>query len=101
MISTIAAAAVFTSIFAVHDLRGKLADGDFAAVARWYLTPGAIFFTAGIFWDLLRKNTSFAAPFYIAGLIILLSSLTMIAYFGPTVQWLGFAQAQDTRSLRN
>lgn len=99
VVSTIAIAACFTAIFAMHDLRGKLADGDFAAVARWYLTPGVMFFAVGIFWDLLRKNASFAAPFYIAGLLLLLLSLSLIAYFGPTVQWLGLARAHDGTQL--
>jgi hypothetical protein len=97
VISTVATVAVATSIFALHDLRGQLSDSHFDTVAGWYLVPGLLLFVLGMTWDLVHKNPFFAAPFYIVGLTLLLSSMTLIAYFGPTLQWLGWTQiVRDT-----
>jgi serine/threonine protein kinase len=97
VVCTAAAVAMATSVFALHDLRGQLANGHFDTIAEWYLTPGVLLFVLGMGWDMIRKNPLFAAPFYIVGLTLLLLSMTLIAYFGPTLQWLGWAPAvQDT-----
>jgi len=95
VISTIATVAVATSIFALHDLRGQLSSGHFDTVAGWYLVPGLLLFVLGMTWDLIRKNPFFATPFYVVGLTLLLVSMTLIAYFGPTLQWLGWTHGTN------
>ncbi len=90
IISCLSAIAVATAVFSLLGLRRELAGGHVDTVAGWYLGPAAALLLVAVGWDLKWKVQPFAAPFYVAGLIILLLSMTLIARFGPTLQWLGW-----------
>lgn len=99
LISSLSVLAVATAAFGLLGLRSQFNDAHFDRIGGWYLGPGALLLGIAIVWDLRRKLQSFAAPFYVAGTIVVLLSLTAIARFGPTLQWLGFSHPEGDAAI--
>ncbi|HEY2587531.1 MAG TPA: serine/threonine-protein kinase [Tepidisphaeraceae bacterium] len=88
ILSAISLIAFVTVGFGRLGLRTQWEAGHFDTVAGWYLGLGAVLLLIAMAWDLRWRIESFASPFYVFALFFLLSSLTVIARFGPTLQWL-------------
>ena len=103
LITALATVFVATALFSLAGLRRELEEGHLDTVAGWYLAPGLVLLTVAMAVDLRWKVPPFAAPFYVMALMILLTSLTLIARFGPTLRWLGWlgsdAGADMTRQI--
>ena len=95
-LSTIALA---TAVFALAGLRTQLDAGRIDTVAGWYLWPGLGLLALAMAWDVRWKAPQFAAPLYVMAVTVLLAALTLIARFGPTLQWLGALQAEHGDDL--
>lgn len=78
------------AIFTLCDLRKQLDGGNFDTVAGWFLIPAAVLFCLALLLDLKQKKIYLAGPLYILSVAVFLLSLTIIARFGPTRQWLGW-----------
>ncbi|HET6248012.1 MAG TPA: hypothetical protein VFE47_09975 [Tepidisphaeraceae bacterium] len=89
VISCLACVAVASAAFALLGLRHKLAEGHVDTVAGWYLIPGVVLLCVAVTLDLRRRAAAWGSPFYIVGLFLVLTALTLIARFGPTLVWLG------------
>ncbi len=91
--------ALATAVFTLTGLRTYLEDGRYGRVAGWYLWPGLGLLALAMAWDIRWKVQRFAGPLYIMAVAVLLLSLTLIAKFGPTLQWLGIVQLQQSGDM--
>jgi hypothetical protein len=91
----LAALAVATAAFGLRGMLPSIKENHIDIVAGWYLTPGVAFIVVAVLWDVIFRRPAFAAPFYILGVAVLVLALTLIAYFGPTLQWLRWLGPAD------
>ena len=84
-----------TAALGLLGMRRQLETGHYDTVAGWFLAPGAVLFVLAMAMDLHWRRGHFAAPWYILGLAVLALSATLIAYFGPTTQWLGLIHLEQ------
>jgi serine/threonine protein kinase len=94
----LSALAVATAAFGLCGLVRQWRDHHIDTIAGWYLAPAVIFLAMAVTWDVRFRRPAFAAPFYVMGLSVLLISLTLIAWFGPTLEWLHWLRATDDAS---
>jgi hypothetical protein len=95
ILTGLSALAVATAAFGLDGMVQKLRDNHIDTIAGWYLAPGIVFIVVAVLWDVIFRRPAFAAPFYVMGLTVLLLGLTLIAYFGPTLQWLHWLPPAD------
>lgn len=93
------AVALATACFSLTGLRTQLSQGRFDTAAGWYLWPGMLLVALAMVWDLRWKKETFAAPLYVIGVAMLLICLSLIAGFGPTLQWLGLTHHEHGPDL--
>jgi serine/threonine protein kinase len=99
LITCLAAIAAVTAVLGLAGMRAELRGSQFDSLAVRYLGPAVALFLIAVVFDLRWKSPAFASPFYISGLTLLLASLTTIAWFGPTLHYLGFADPADDAAL--
>ncbi len=86
------------AMFALCDLRKQLENGNYDTVAGWFLIPAAILFCLALLLDLKQKQMYLAGPLYIFSVAVFLLSLTVIARYGPTRQWLGWQSVDNVEN---
>jgi serine/threonine protein kinase len=98
----LAALVLVTAFCGVEGMISRIRDAEghgLAAVAGWYLWPGLVLLGLALAWDLRWRNSAFASPLYVMALLVVLLSVSLIAFQGPTLQWLGVVHglsAEDT-----
>jgi serine/threonine protein kinase/FtsH-binding integral membrane protein len=92
LISTLSILALATAVFALLDLRGYLERQELDKVAIGYLIPTLVLFIMALTLDLRFRAAPLAAATYIISIICFLLSLTLIAAYGPTTDWLGMSR---------
>jgi len=95
----LAAIVTATAVFTFLGLRKQWGEGHIDTVAGWYLAPGAILLALAMALDLRWRQVHFAGPLYVMSVIVLVLSMTAIAYFGPTTQWLGLVHLEGEPAL--
>jgi serine/threonine protein kinase len=98
LIWSLSALILAAAIFAHCDLRKQLEEGNFDTVAGWFLIPAAILFSLALLLDLIQKQRHLAGPLYIVSVAVFLISLTLIARYGPTRQWLGWESIEEVEN---
>lgn len=91
-VTVISFVALATAVFGLMGMRTLLREGHNDTVAGWYLPPGVLVFSLAMLLDLRWRAPHLAGPFYVMGVLVLLISLTVIAKFGPTTQWIGLGE---------
>ncbi|MBN1766748.1 MAG: DUF2157 domain-containing protein [Sedimentisphaerales bacterium] len=92
LIWTLSLLALATAIFSLWGLRTFLENQDYDIVAGGYLIPGIILFVIALMIDLQGRAAPLAGPAYIISTAVIVLSLTGVAVFAPTTDWLGLSR---------
>ncbi len=91
-----------TGIFSMMGMRDALMNKSYSRLAGWYLWPGLTLLASAMALDLRWRVQRFAGPLYLISVALLLASLTIIARYGPTLQWAGIVEwVQEDRLWRH
>ena len=92
LIWTLSVLGMATGVFSLLGLRSYLDNNEFDTAAALYLVPVLILFITALILDLHFQAAPLAASIYCISIICFLLCMTLIAWYGPTTNWLGISK---------